>query len=809
MEQTKANEIYKYKSRVIIRVLLTLFTITTIVFGSMSVYILAMVGPNEIFSKGSVQSTQSYQQMVAMEVNMLKVSLDARKPFETAGELDFDKTIDIMNPQEMDERKKNKNTTFTVEDIIKMNNNGIFNDIENIVTNIAQGTVGYSYGDGAVGYSYGDGAVQYYDEDGTPVTMEEAYAGLVDSVGRERVLVEQMSALALEFPVSGKSLMEYIQDNNDNATPLIVLHALNNTRGMMYEYDEFAGRLSPIETNLRYFIKDNENNQVITNYGWEEVAAAEKDAKASDLFLEAKRGASGVFIGEESTAGFTEAKQTLKQRPLVSESEEVIIGVANNYPADDEMSRLVYSYNNLKPNFKPFLVLAILSLIGFVICFILATLTTGQDEKKGTVRLNIFDRIPTEIGASIVVLLGLMSLGMNVGIFEMVTNGRRNSITNIVYMFGMLMIALLIATWGYLSLVRRIKAKDTWRNSVCRRILAIAKRAYRAGKMNVRFVIAFAAFVFVNVLLAMSTGVTGILGLMILLIVDTAILVRLLKEVAERQRIKDGLDTIAGGNLDYKLDANNLQQDNQEMANAVNKIADGLQGAVEKSMKNERMRSELITNVSHDIKTPLTSIINYVDLLKREDIQNPQIKGYIDILDAKSQRLKHLTEDLVEASKVSSGNVELHMDNLFVQELLQQAEGEFGEKLKLRKLELVSSLAAEPVIIKADGRQMWRIFENLLNNIAKYALEGTRVYVDLVKEGKKATLTFKNMSQEALNINADELTERFVRGDISRTTEGSGLGLSIAKSLTELQGGKFDIYLDGDLFKVTLEFDTM
>ena len=800
MEQTKANKVYKYKNRVIIRTLLTIFTIATVVFGSMSVYVLSMVGPNEIFSKGSVQSMWSYQDLVAAEVQMLKTSLDARKPFETEGELDFDKTIDIMNPTETVESKKNKNTTFTVKDITKMNNNGVFNDIESISTNVAQGTLGYSYG---------DGTLQYYDENGEPVTMEEAYADVADSVGRERVLVEQMSALALEFPVSGESLMEYVQDNNDNATPLLVLHALNNMRGMMYEYDEFAEKSSSIGTNLRYFIKDNENNQIITNHDWEDLTTAEKDAKASGLFLEAKRGTNGFFIGKDSSAGFATAKQELKQQPLVSASEEVVIGVANNYPVEDAMSRLVYSYNNLKPYFVPYLTIAILSLIGFAVCFILATLTTGQEEKKGAVRLNGFDRIPTEIGAGIVVLLGLASLLMNAGIFETVTNGSRNSITNIVYVFGMLMMALLIATWGYLSLVRRIKAKDVWRNSVCRRILAITKKVYRVGKMNVRFVIAFVALVFINVFLAASIGVFGMLGVMILLIVDTLILVRLLKEVAERQKIKDGLDTIADGNLDYKLDTTNLQQDNQAMAEAVNKIADGLQGAVEKSMKNERMRSELITNVSHDIKTPLTSIINYVDLLKREDIKNEQVKGYIDILDAKSQRLKHLTEDLVEASKVSSGNVELHMDNLFVQELLQQAEGEFDEKLKVRKLELVSTLAAEPVIIKADGRQLWRIFENLLNNIAKYALEGTRVYVDLIKEGKKATLTFKNMSQEALNINADELTERFVRGDISRTTEGSGLGLSIAKSLTELQGGKFDIYLDGDLFKVTIEFDTM
>ena len=232
------------------------------------------------------------------------------------------------------------------------------------------------------------------------------------------------------------------------------------------------------------------------------------------------------------------------------------------------------------------------------------------------------------------------------------------------------------------------------------------------------------------------------------------------------------------------------------MAEHVNRVGDGLQNAMEKSMKNERMKAELITNVSHDIKTPLTSIINYVDLLKRENLQDSKVRGYIEVLDAKSQRLKQLTDDLVEASKVSTGNVELHMTRIQVQQLLQQAYGEFDEKLSAKGLQTILNQVEEPVVIMADGRQLWRIFENLLNNIAKYAMPNTRV-----------VMTFKNISEYPLNISADELTERFTRGDESRSTEGSGLGLSIAKNLTELQHGKFDIYLDGDLFKVTVAFD--
>ena len=223
-------------------------------------------------------------------------------------------------------------------------------------------------------------------------------------------------------------------------------------------------------------------------------------------------------------------------------------------------------------------------------------------------------------------------------------------------------------------------------------------------------------------------------------------------------------------------------------------------------MKSERLKTDLITNVSHDIKTPLTSIINYVTLLKQEKFEDPKIRRYLEVLDEKSQRLKTLTEDVVEASKISSGNITLEFMNINLVEMIQQTSGEFEEKFKERNLAEVMSLPEREVIISADGRRLWRVLANIYNNAAKYAMEGTRVYADLYTTGKSAVFSLKNISEQSLNISADELTERFIRGDISRSTEGSGLGLSIAKTLTEMQGGKFELYLDGDLFRVTLTF---
>lgn len=242
------------------------------------------------------------------------------------------------------------------------------------------------------------------------------------------------------------------------------------------------------------------------------------------------------------------------------------------------------------------------------------------------------------------------------------------------------------------------------------------------------------------------------------------------------------------------------------MAENLNNIGNGLQTAVEKSIRDERLKTDLITNVSHDIKTPLTSIINYVDLLKRENFEDPKIKGYLDILEMKAQRLKTLTEDVVEASKVSSGNITLEYTDVDLVEMLNQTIGEFSEKMEARQLTVIASLPKEPAVLHVDGRRMWRVLENVFNNAAKYAMPGTRVYADLKKEEKGIRFSLKNVSEQPLNFSSDELTERFIRGDVSRSTEGSGLGLSIAKSLTEMQGGKFELYLDGDLFKVTIEF---
>ena len=320
-----------------------------------------------------------------------------------------------------------------------------------------------------------------------------------------------------------------------------------------------------------------------------------------------------------------------------------------------------------------------------------------------------------------------------------------------------------------------------------------------------RVSICFVSYLFLQILLWVLSG-KGVLSVAMLAGVNLVVLAVLVTDGMQRQKLLTAIQKINSEEGNTRISESGLFAINRQMAAAVNDLGDGLRHALQEQMKSERMKADLITNVSHDLKTPLTSIINYVDLLKREELHNEKANEYLEVLDQKSQRLKQLTEDLVEASRASSGNVVLDIRRIDVKELLMQTSGEFVERFEARGLQLVENFPQNPQYVDADGRRLWRIIENLFRNVEKYAMPHTRVYLDLINDGDRVAFSLKNISESPLNISPEELTERFTRGDESRSTEGSGLGLSIAKDLTEIQKGTFEIYLDGDLFKVTVSF---
>ncbi len=363
--------------------------------------------------------------------------------------------------------------------------------------------------------------------------------------------------------------------------------------------------------------------------------------------------------------------------------------------------------------------------------------------------------------------------------------------------------------FGVYGIIQRVYDKTIFEKSFIRALALGTKKLIVNTTDNanviIRTWIPYVFFVAMNLLLYRL----GIPGIIIAVILDFIVGIFVYRQNKDRDRIIHVIGNIENGDVKAKVDVNELHGDNINLAMAVNSIGEGIDRAVNTSMKDEKLKADLITNVSHDIKTPLTSIINYVDLIKREDIDNEKVNEYVDILDRKSQKLKQLTEDLVEASKISSGNISIQISKINFVELVNQTIGEFYEKLEKNDLQVIFKPQMQNMQIYADARHLWRVIENLLNNVCKYALAGTRVYIDMQERkeiDKMVVFSIKNISAKELNVDADELTERFIRGDESRATEGSGLGLSIAKNLTIAQNGTFDIRLDGDLFKVIIKF---
>lgn len=510
--------------------------------------------------------------------------------------------------------------------------------------------------------------------------------------------------------------------------------------------------------------------------------------------------------------------QTTSQKIEYATAEAKDFQIYSSYVEEFEDNSKVAVMNRILDKISPFQEYSyfIIPISTILIILIIVYLVISIGYKKGVdgIALNDFDKIPLEIIVFVAIIIGCIPFIPLEGI-----NEDYNGIISLIST-GCLVIYVLCAI-VLDTTIKRIKSKTFLKSTIIGNILLwISKyiekilRKIKSGwetityssdlktKVIAYFIIMASIAIFIFFAFY-DSGMAIILELALLCMV----LYKIIKAVKNYSQIERKLKEMYEGNNSNNLKEEEFSKEFKNSVKYLNDISNGFENAVQDRMKSERMKTELITNVSHDIKTPLTSIINYVDLLKQENIENEKAKEYIGILDSKSQRLKKLTEDLVEASKVSTGNISLNLEKINIVELIKQAVGEFEDKFQKRGLQAIIDSKENEINIMADSKYMYRIIENLFSNVSKYALENSRVYIDINQKNKKVKVEVKNISKDRLNISADELMQRFVRGDKSRTTEGSGLGISIAQNLTELQNGKFNLRLDGDLFKVELEFE--
>ena len=455
---------------------------------------------------------------------------------------------------------------------------------------------------------------------------------------------------------------------------------------------------------------------------------------------------------------------------------------------------------------------ALVWLVSLGILFVSAGWKKGSD----TVQIRRIDRIPfgiyTVITGLVVIGCGRICLYMGDGLFR---NARAEYC--VAYFVIAFALAELIVYEYVISIITRIRAGKFWHYTLLhlllnpfrrikRKLHEIRQAALANLSMIVKATIVFLMVFFIEAYLLLAGGVDGGVFLLYVIwkIVEYWILLKLL---AQFRMLFDGGVRIAQGDYSHPIDCHKMMFEFRQHAENLNNVQNGVAKAVEEKMKSERFRTELITNVSHDIKTPLTSIINYVDLIKKEPIESETMKEYVEVLDRQSNRLKKLIEDLMEASKASTGNLPVNPEVCDATVVLTQIVGEFSERAEKNQLEMVVECPQPPVEIYVDGRHLWRIIDNLMGNICKYAQPGTRVYITLEKFHGMVIMTFRNISKDRLRMDSEELFGRFVRGDSSRNTEGNGLGLSIAKSLTELMHGNLAVQIDGDLFKVILSFE--
>lgn len=639
-----------------------------------------------------------------------------------------------------------------------------------------------------------------------------------DNVGDDKFAIEIL--MPRYVTVDGKDLIQCA--SNIEEYEILKKNLMDSANSLFNNYTEYVAlkqQYNLQNTNISYCFQIN-SDKGLQYYSNADLTFRGKSTDDITSMVK-EQGGKFVYFNPDKVQINTNTEISAKQMRNMLKSYEYTFGddtrvwiwVNTDYPAADSLQMVRNELKAFRPYFISLSICAVCAMIlGILILWYLTCKEGRIIDEEGNLKYAICKRDKIFLEFWIVLAVGAEVILAKVG--WQLLNGFRNGTVS--YAMLPMAVGLLVFIMNeigiqlYFSLVRRIKAKKVWKTTFVYAVIEGTKtlifKTIANGSLMSRIWIPYLIFLIVNLILVLL-GVGGVIGAFLL---DILVGMYLYRESKQREEIVNGIETIKNGDSKHRIDTTQLHGENLRLAESVNSIGVGIRKAVETSMKDEKLKTDLITNVSHDIKTPLTSIITYVDLLKRENISEQRIQGYIHILDNKSQRLKQLIDDLVEASKISSGNINIQLENINFVQLVRQSIGEFSEKFEAGNLQIVTKLPDSPMIIEADSSQLWRVMENLFQNVSKYAMHGTRVYIEMEEDGdgtdKKYVFSVKNISAKYLEVDASDLTERFIRGDRSRQTEGSGLGLSIAKNLVEAQGGEFEIQVDGDLFKAIIKF---
>ena len=824
------------------------------------------VNPAEIMTlvNQTYEESGDFQTSVANAMSEVFRKFRLEDFFEMDGAYNPEKVIDVMEYYQSSraEGDNPSGVAYTLGDLVEWGedfsegSDDNYSDNEVVVCQKPDGDYYYYYLDEFLALFRSGGLVMEFNDEymSQELYLQELENGAYTSsgaVGGMKIHGQDGSTLYTDCWNYGKSLREdYVPRGAENLLQVVNSNtALNGKLTTVYEalemtlaaistdfatYQSGWDYLEEGNTNLTYLYINTDTKKVESNKSeynsYEDAEQYLKEMKSGDnvkymfVYPQLKDFETNMNVSASGEWEAVKSQETGRKSGIIFAA-----AIDTSYPIQDQFYEGKINYDQNIPFLRYSIIFLAAGALLFLVSAVWLAFAAGKRPEDEELHLAAFDRWKTEIAAAVVILLwGVVTWiaiggGYVAGSWQEVstavsyytelyggvpqfysalfTNGLGLADITSVFMYGVF--TFLCFFWGYTSLVRRIKAKSMWKGSLLCAVISFGRRVMEAWSVTARAGVILLAFLFILWLAILAhTGATVILALA----ASIAAAWFVLSSAMAKSRIRKGIEEIASGNLEHRIELNGLRGADKELAEKVNDIGSGLNRAVDEAMRNERLKTDLITNVSHDIKTPLTSIINYVDILKRSNIADEKIRGYLDILEAKAQRLKTLTEDVVEASKVSSGNITLEYMDMDLRELIQQTEGELAEKFAARRLTVVLNMPEEPAVIHVDGRRMWRVLENIFGNAAKYAMSGTRVYADLTLNDSQVMFSLKNVSEQQLNFSADELTERFIRGDISRSTEGSGLGLSIAKSLTTMQGGEFELYLDGDLFRVNIRF---